>query len=211
MSHICWCFLAHPHEALISSCYPTYLGHDRWLEGCIPEGECGIVNVVNRYWRDVMSYYGGARKTRISDEELRELYASGDRDFSSIKYRLDLVDPAGANLSEANFRGANLAGINLYQVNFSSSDLNGAVLSDSRLVEAILINTILNQAAFERVTITSCDLTNASLIEANFCEAQLVGNNLTRANLTGANIESARIEGNIFFETIMSDGTIRTD
>jgi type I restriction enzyme M protein len=28
MSHICWCLLAHPHEALISSCRPTYLGHD---------------------------------------------------------------------------------------------------------------------------------------------------------------------------------------
>jgi Pentapeptide repeats (8 copies) len=181
------------------------------LEICIPQGECGIVDVVNGCWRGVMSYYGSKRQTTIGDDDLRELYAAGERDFSRDQYRLDLVDPGGTNLSGANFRGANLADVNFYHVNFSNSDLSNAMIVASSLEEVILKGTILNGARLGSTTLRGCDLTDASLIEANLREIKLINSNLTRANLTGANIEDARFEGNIYCETIMPNGTIRTD
>ncbi len=143
------------------------------LEVCVPQGDCGIVDVVNRCRRSGMSFYGSKRKTRIGDEDLREIYAAGDRNFSGDKYRLDLVDPAGANLSGANFRNANLAEVNLYQVNFSESDLSNASIVFSWLEECIFKGTILNGAELGSATIRSCDLTGASLIEADLFEIKL--------------------------------------
>jgi uncharacterized protein YjbI with pentapeptide repeats len=82
--------------------------------------------------------------------------------------------------------------IDLESANLTDADLTGSGLSHSSLrsanfTDAKLVNTFLNDADMRKVNLTRCDLTGA------------------------ADFEEAWLEDAIFNETVMPDGTVRTD
>jgi uncharacterized protein YjbI with pentapeptide repeats len=90
--------------------------------------------------------------------------------------------------------------------NFASTLLTGADLADANLANCNFSSAILNLA-----NLAGADLTSATLINALLRDADLTGANLTRANLRNANLTGTILDGALFDETIMPDGSLRTD
>lgn len=118
-----------------------------------------------------------------------------------IGVNLSGADLSGTDLSETLFEDANLSGANLSNVAFHQSGF----------VRTNLRNTNLSRADFYHASLFSTDLTDASLVNARLKSADFTGNILTRTNLTGVDFKGASVGGNIYLDTIMPDGTIRTD
>jgi uncharacterized protein YjbI with pentapeptide repeats len=130
---------------------------------------------------------------------------------------LTAVDLSGLEeADEVDFSGATLICANFSQdlldvINFTDADLRGSILKEcgqgggnftqANLTGLNLIWENFTQANLTETNLTGADLTNADLTEAN----------LTRANLTRANLTEANLTGAIFKNTIMPDGSIRSD
>ncbi len=162
-------------------------------------------------------------------EELLRRYAAGERDFSWIEElfgELIEVDLSGINLTEfefdvnpicccnftrANLSGANLSELTLDETNFSFTNLREVSMAQSSLQGANLTGADLTGADLGGAYFWDANLTDAKLINT-YIECSLDGANLTRADLTGAKgWESASFEDCIFYETIMPDGSMRTN
>ena len=157
-------------------------------------------------------------------EELLRRYAAGERDFSGIKSwdsHSDGIDLSGADLSgnmmdEVYFARSILKGVSFRNAELAQSCLNAADLTDADLRGANLIYT-----TFSSANLTNADLRRAKFHETSFDRANLTGANLSganlarcifwEANLTGANLEGASLRKASFRNTIMPDGSIRTD
>ncbi|MHA1559316.1 MAG: pentapeptide repeat-containing protein [Alphaproteobacteria bacterium] len=87
-------------------------------------------------------------------------------------------------------------GCDLSGADLGNYDMGGADLAGANLANAILTGSILSNA-----DLTSADLTGADLSNAD----------LTDADLTGATMEGADASGARFCNTIMPDGSARSD
>lgn len=146
---------------------------------------------------------------RLEVEELLERYAAGVRKFT-------LVDLSGADLSNIDFGYRELRGVTYNQrIDLSYSNLDGINLSGANLYDAIMELVNLTNACLERANLKLARLEGASLKGANLKGANLVSANLAGANLTDANLRGATWSFNskdaTFSNTILPDGTIRTD
>ncbi|WP_299488135.1 pentapeptide repeat-containing protein [Acaryochloris sp. IP29b_bin.137] len=175
----------------------------------------------------------------MTAEELLERYAAGERDFRNIQdigfgnsdsflsqVNLSGIDLSGSVLEERFMERTNFTKAILRETNFFESVLDGAIFREADLTNASLYFADLDRA----------DLTHAKLIEANLGGASMIGANLTGADLTGADLHGTYLDGAnltdanlfeafigdqeagfayletaIFCNTIMPDGTIRTD
>lgn len=137
----------------------------------------------------------------------------------------------GINLSGADFRGSDLGAIRMYSQGlilchanlskldlsvflFRGSNLSGANLSGAMLFRAKFSNANLTGAKLDRIIgteiwFTDANLTSASFIKANLAESHFGGANLTTANFMNA--RNAYFERAIFKETIMPDGSLRSN
>ncbi|MEO1671107.1 MAG: pentapeptide repeat-containing protein [Cyanobacteria bacterium J06631_2] len=149
----------------------------------------------------------------VDREELLEKYAGTEKDFTgqsfgglrdkSIKggiYRetnfseaeFDCGDFIEVELSFANFRR-----VRMFESSFMNSFMEGIDFTGARF----------GQVAFYKVNLTRAIFKNATLSETSFYQADL-----SYADLQGAKeYEMGRFEEVIFYETIMPDGSIRTD
>ncbi|MFO1498589.1 MAG: pentapeptide repeat-containing protein [Verrucomicrobiota bacterium] len=105
------------------------------------------------------------------------------------------------NLPRADLSTAFLVEASLTNANLVSANLNFAVLVRASLRDALLSNADLSSA-----DLTKADLEGANLRGANLTQADLTGANFRAANLTNAILSQA-----IFRDTIMPDGTVRTN
>ncbi|MDZ7959621.1 MAG: pentapeptide repeat-containing protein [Aulosira sp. DedQUE10] len=119
--------------------------------------------------------------TDMTAEELLELYAAGERDFSGIN--LEEANLSGANLSKANFSRANLLGADLSEANLSRANLSYAKLSLCRFI-------------------------GTNLEGAKVTDADIVGASLENVNLKGAIGNFGHAHGALFQNTILPNGEI---
>ena len=141
-------------------------------------------------------------------------------------------DFSGANLLNANLRFIDLHGARfdtntvvdaksrwiwrIVNEGASGSDLHGldfssAILTEGNLSGAILTGVSFNLSFLNFANLSGADLTGASLLGADLTSANLSGANLTRANLRDANITNTDFSGAVFSNTIMPDGSTRSD
>lgn len=141
------------------------------------------------------------------------------------------ADLSGMDLSRISFLGADLAGANLENTILQGSDLSGANLVRARLEGALLgvttdaktrlhekwqkVNALVIEGG-RRMDLTGIDLSGANLANVQLEGAKLRGANLDRAILDGTNFQAADLEGSTthnakFYNTIMPDGSVRTD
>jgi uncharacterized protein YjbI with pentapeptide repeats len=121
--------------------------------------------------------------------------------WTLINVGADGVELEGANLYETSLDGVSLRSKNLSGVNLSSASLRGADL----------IGTNLTGAKLGNVNFTDAQLIGAILVDAALSSADFTRADLTSANLTGAKDFNPNQEGIIFKNTVMPDGTVRTD
>ena len=137
-------------------------------------------------------------------EEILKRYADGEREFL-------YVDLSGADLSSVDFGERSLRGV-IYnkKIKFSNANLSSANLRNAFMQFVNLNNANLNNANLERTLLEGANLKGANLKGANLCSTNLAGADLTNADLSGAtwgfNPKDA-----IFNNTILPDGTIKTD
>ena len=142
-------------------------------------------------------------------EEILKRYEDGEREFL-------YVDLSGGDLSSVDFGERSLRGV-IYnkKIKFSNDNLSNDNLSSANLRNAFmqfvnLNNANLNNANLERTLLEGANLKGANLKGANLCSTNLAGADLTNADLSGAtwgfNPKDA-----IFNNTILPDGTIKTD
>lgn len=147
----------------------------------------------------------------MTAEELLERYAAGERDFSGIEVR------ATDELVSANLTGINLSGSLLAEMILDRVDLSDAILRNTHFGQTDLSGANLQRADLSGASLGHGSLDNADLTDARLIGAYLQGTdmsnvNFTRSNLTGAKTsDSPYFVGSMFNNTIMPDGTIRTD
>lgn len=81
-------------------------------------------------------------------QELINLYAAGNRDFSGVYLSgvnlrgidLSRADLSRANLSNADLSGATLYRVDLYEADLSAANLDGAMVTVEQLAEARSLN-----------------------------------------------------------------------
>ncbi|GGA41940.1 pentapeptide repeat-containing protein [Okeania sp. KiyG1] len=153
----------------------------------------------------------------ITIEELLELYAAGQRDFSRfiIKYTGQYFDN-GIDLRGVKFRGdsledliyalqnSDLSGADLRGINLRERLLDGANLSGALLNKADLWRTGLNRANLSGANLSGADLQEATFVTANLKEANLSKTTLYEtsfycADLSGVNFSKAKINGPVWF------------
>ncbi|MEH1870544.1 pentapeptide repeat-containing protein [Nostoc sp.] len=145
----------------------------------------------------------------IDVEELLQLYAAGERDFSFINIE------GSDELYRANLSGINLSNSSVGEIFMEESNLSGANLKGAQLGQTCLRNTNLRgadltSADLRYVNLDGADLTDAKLTNACLRNVVMRGANLTDADLTGAEIEFIQemVKDSIFCRTIMPDGSI---
>jgi uncharacterized protein YjbI with pentapeptide repeats len=177
----------------------------------------------------------------ISAEELLERYAAGERNFAGLEVndvelhgdltgidlsdgRLVTIEMSHIILINANLRNAWLTDSCLNAADLTNADLRGCSLIGAKFGKANLTGADLRNARFNNTDFSGANLTGANLIGVEF-KGVLRGANLTRANLTfaklktnfqdanltGSNLTCADISEAIFQNTIMQDGSIRSD
>ena len=90
-------------------------------------------------------------------------------------------------------------------------DLSEAILAEGNLRNANLTNVNFSRSFLNFADLSGADLTGATLLNADLTEANLTGANLTRANLRGAQTTDTDFSGAVFSNTIMPDGSTRSN
>ncbi|MGB3511857.1 MAG: pentapeptide repeat-containing protein [Microcoleaceae cyanobacterium] len=155
--------------------------------------------------------------SEITIEELLELYAAGQRNFSrfiieyteqyfengidlrGVKFRGDSLEELVNGLQNSNLSGADLRGIGLRKHCLDRANLSGAKLN-----KAFLWRANFNKANLSAANLSGSDLQEASFTYANLKEANLSSTYLCQtyfncADLSRANFTNAKIESYINF------------
>ena len=122
-----------------------------------------------------------SRFLNLSAEQLLDLYALEERDFS---------------------------GVNLTQENLSNADLRGANLSWAKLEKTVFNRANLTGVNLWKTDLRQADLRRVDLAWANLREANLQGANLRGADLSGADLTGADVTGADFGGAILPDGSL---
>lgn len=119
----------------------------------------------------------------IDENELKELYAEGRRDFHGCDLSdadLTEIDLSFANLSGANLSNANLNYSNLSYTNLISTQLRGASLIGANLKWSDIIYADLRDANLEGADLEWANLRSAKLTNAKYQTVK----NIERADIT---------------------------
>lgn len=134
---------------------------------------------------------------------VNSVYGGNQDIHSPVKFQLNGIYLAGAVLEE----GLNLGGSSLRCANFRGAQLAHVWFKGADLTCADFNGASLNKTKFQGAKLEGATFRGAFIEETNFSGADLTG-----ADLTGADgIDLAYLDETIFNETIMPDGSIRTD
>lgn len=163
---------------------------------------------------------------QITDYELLERYADGERNFAGIEliysgYRRSKhrgIDLDGVVLRDINLRGAYLNEVMMIGADLTGADLGGIFMRGCCLSEGIVRDANLCAANVRESGFINTDLrgSNLNFINASFAEFRgakiqtLESAILARTNFEGAYTHKDRIcrGDNLIWRTIMPDGTI---
>ena len=157
--------------------------------------------------------YANFTGSSISNSILNEVTASGISLSRSVVKNVNFIsaDLSLADLSDASFEDSNFSSASLLGASFLETAFDNCAFRNASLVNVDTLN-----AKF-----TGCDLTNATLsgifMGADFQNAVLTGSDFSGADLTGVTLKGAtgfdpsNYSNVIYFETILPDGTTRTD
>ena len=164
---------------------------------------------------------------KMTFEELLKRYAAGERNFAGVDLSynseegLRVAILRGINLSEAILDCINIIGVDMSYSNLSRGRIDACWLEDVNLTGANLREARFIEASISGADLTGADLTGADLTRTSFRKVNLSEANLTRtrlrytdiidSNLTNAVLNISDIDEPFFRNTIMPDGTIRTD
>ena len=150
--------------------------------------------------------------SEITIEELLELYAAGQRDFTrytieytdqyfengidlrGVKFRGDSLEELIYTLQNSNLSGADLRGISLCKcflerANLSGAKLNKAFLWRASFIQANLSVANLSDSDLQEASFTYTNLREVNLSSTYLCETCFICADLSRANFTNAKIE----------------------
>lgn len=146
-----------------------------------------------------------AERQVITDDELLQRYAAGERDFARVK----LWVPEGRTSDETAWRydeGSVLNHANLSEINLRDADIrlagemNGTDFSNADLRGALLDGNVFRGANFSGADLRNTCFVRSKLDDANFSGADMRGARLSHAPLCGANFEGANLGKASFFE-----------
>ena len=172
-------------------------------------------------------------REKITIEELLQRYEKGERDFAGM-----ILEHTNKTFHNVNLSGISLEGVELHtfginsllKVNYSGANLKGIALGEQFLEgvnfsEANLENVCFYQSVLRNSNLSRCNLSGADFRQASLQGANLIAANLTEANMGGIGLDGIKLTnvnltrainfwvdgGAIFDNTIMPDGSIRTD
>lgn len=149
-------------------------------------------------------------------EEIIRRYAGGEKDFTGQRF-------GGADFRDEIFKGgiytrADFSDAYFDGVEFEEADLSFADFHRARIYECVFATNCYMEgvdfryAVFGQVSFIKTDLTRAIYRNAVLSEVSFKNVNLSYADLSGAReFIIGMCENVIFYETIMPDGSIRTD
>ncbi|MEA5619184.1 pentapeptide repeat-containing protein [Cronbergia sp. UHCC 0137] len=151
----------------------------------------------------------------MNAEDLLQRYAAGERDFTGVKLPgVRLVDKI---LNQVIFKGADFSDAYFESSGFDEVDLSFANLRRIRFFESGFGRANLEAADFSDAIFSQGSLKGANLTRAIFRRAVLSEVSFKNANLSYADLSEASefsiyyCKGAIFHETIMPDGSIRSN
>ena len=149
----------------------------------------------------------------IDREELLKKYAGTEKDFTGRR-RGGLRDQSikGGIYREADFSRRYFDCGSFIEVDLSFANFRGVQMYESSFENCFMESANFTSAKFGQTGFFEVDLTraifkNAILGEAGFCDA-----NLSYVDFSGAKrFNEVRFDNVVFYETIMPNGSIRTD
>lgn len=127
----------------------------------------------------------------MNEEQLIEMYNSGEREFKSIELpdaNLEDADLRGINLGNARLPGANLRFANLSDANLSYANLRGADFTGANLQGADLSGANLREVIMNPTDLSDADLSYANLRDADLTDSFMTNTNLDEAIVGGAGL-----------------------
>ena len=152
----------------------------------------------------------------VDREELRKKYAGTEKDFTGqsfvgADFRSKIFRGGiytRADFSEAYFDGASFREAELSLANFSRARIYECVFAKNCYMEGV----DFSYTVFGQVTLSKVNLIRAIFRYANLSEFGFYEVDLSYADFSGAReFEIGRCKDVVFYETIMPDGSIRTD
>ncbi len=147
-------------------------------------------------------------------EELIRKYAGGERDFTGRKIQAHWNDRVDKGII---YQQADFSNSYFDSSGFDECDLSFTKFLYARMYESGFGRSYMPGADSTYTTFSQCNFIDVELRSAVFrdttlSEVNFRGSNLAYADLRGAReFSSCFCEGTIFYETIMPDGSIRTD
>ncbi len=149
-------------------------------------------------------------------EELIRKYAGGEKDFTGRSFRG--VDRRDKTVKGGIYREADFSNSYFDGSSFVEADLSFAKFVRTRIYESVFAENCymegadFSYATFGQITFCNVDLSRAIFRNARLSETGFYDVDLSYADLSGARrFNEVRIENVLFYETIMPDGSIRTD
>lgn len=149
----------------------------------------------------------------IDKEELLEKYAGTEKNFTGQSFGglRDRSIRGGiykkTNFSEEEFDCGSFIDVDLSFANFRQVRMFESSFEDSYMERVNFSNARFGQVLFYNVNLTGAIFNNAILGETGFSNADL-----SRVDFSGVKrFNEVRFDNVIFYETIMPDGSIRTD
>ena len=149
----------------------------------------------------------------IDREELLEKYAGTEKDFTGRR-RGGLISQSieGGIYREADFRDRYFDCGSFVEVDLSFANFNCIRMYESNFRNCYMEGIDFTSAEFGQVGFNNVDLTRAIFRNATLSEVSFYKVDLSYADLSGAErFNEVSIKNTIFYETIMPDGSIRTD
>ncbi len=155
--------------------------------------------------------------SEITFEELLELYAGGQRDFTrftvrdtdidyddgvdlrGVKFRGDSLSRLVYALQNCNLSGADLRSINLERGNLDGCNLSGALLNKADLWRVDFHKANLSGANLHRARLQEVCFNRANLRKTNFSDTKLIETRFSCADLSDANFTNADIGPRVNF------------
>lgn len=133
---------------------------------------------------------GASHKKKLTSEDVKQIYAKGQRDFSmrsfSSTLELQRTHLAGINFTQTKLVKANFQGATLTRANFGRADLSQSVMRNANLGRAYFNYANLEGTDFRGADLSYACLSNANVRGANFCGADLTGATISDDQLSTA-------------------------
>ncbi len=147
-------------------------------------------------------------------EELIRKYAGTERDFTGQRFGVGLTDQIirGGIYSRTNFNEGFFESSSFIEVDLSFADFSLIRMYESSFMNCFMEGTDFTAAEFGQVIFKNVNLTKAIFRGAVFSEFDFSRTDLSYVDFRGAkDFDCVGFNDVIFYETIMPDGSIRTD